>query len=438
VKRALAALPLLAALGACGTDSSTSSTSSTTDCSTAGENAQVLDVMNSWYYWNTSIPAGFDPASYPSAAALLDAIRPFQPLDRFSYITTQAADQSFYGAGQYVGYGFGFDLDLSDDLVVTTVYAGSPAAQAGLLRGDVVTAINSVAAPTLVANGTLDSTLAGDTPGTTATLTYLDPQSSTRTATLTSAVINQPSVSLSSVIDAGGGQKVGYLLFNSFIDTSDAQLDQAFAMFAARGVTGLVVDERYNGGGEVSVAQHLATLILGNSYAGRPLATLTYNAQHSDQNQTVPFATVAGPLALSSAVFITTGDTASSSELVINSLRAYVPVATVGSATFGKPVGEDGFNVCSDVLYPITFAITNAAGSGGYFDGLAPTCAALDDTSRALGDPTEASLATALGYLRAGSCAGSSSLAALDNARRDAAHPRGARRYGFRQVVNAY
>src|SRR5262249_25524899 len=296
VKHALA-VTLLLALGACGSDSATNSTSSTTDCSTAGENAQVLDVMNSWYYWNTSIPAGLDPATYPSAAALLDAIRPYQPLDRFSYVTTQAADQSFYGAGQYVGYGFGFNLDLSDDLAVTAVYADSPAEQAGLQRGDVVTTGNGVAVPTLVANGTLDSTLGGDTPGTTATFTYLDPQASTRTATLTSAVITQPSVSLSSVIDAGAGQKVGYLVFNSFIDTSDAQLDQAFATFAAQGVTGLVVDERYNGGGELSVAQHLAALIVGNSYEGRPLATLTYNARHSDQNQTVPFPTVAGPLA---------------------------------------------------------------------------------------------------------------------------------------------
>src|SRR4029450_10196088 len=115
----------------------------------------------------------------------------------------------------------------------------------------VVTAVNGVAVPSLVANGTLDSTLGGDTPGTPAPFTYLDPQSSTRTASLTSAVITQPSVSLSSVIDAGG-QKVGYLLFNSFIDTSDAQLDQAFAGFATQGVTGLVVDERYNGGGELS------------------------------------------------------------------------------------------------------------------------------------------------------------------------------------------
>jgi len=438
VKQVAAAAVLLVALAGCGSDASTSATASATDCSTTGENAQVLTLMNSWYYWNTSVPTGLDPASYPSASALLDAIRAFQPLDRFSYVTTQAADQSFYGAGQYVGYGFGFDFDLSNDLVVTAVYAGSPAAEAGVQRGDTVTAINGVPVPNLVTNGTLDSTLGSGTPGTTSTFTYLDAQSSVRTATLTSAVITQPSVSQSSVIDAGGGQKVGYIVFNSFIDTSDAQLDQAFSDFVAQGVTGVVVDERYNGGGELTVAQHLATLVVGNGYAGRPLATLTYNAQHSDQNQTVSFDTVGNPLALSSAVFITTGDTASASELVINSLRAYIPVATIGSATFGKPVGEDGFNVCSDVLYPITFAIANASGSGGYFNGLPATCAALDDTSHALGDPTEASLTAALAYLRTGSCASSSTLAAQENARREAAHPRRARRYGFRALVNAY
>jgi carboxyl-terminal processing protease len=437
VKRAFAAVLLFLSLSGCGSDNSTSASSSTTDCSTAGQNAQVLDVMQSWYYWYTSIPSGIDPASFASADALLESIRQYQPLDRFSYITTQAADQSFYGAGQYVGYGLGFDVDLRDDLDVTQVFPGSPAEQAGFQRGEVITEINGVAVPTLVASGTLDSTLATDSPGTSVTFTYLDPQASTRTATLTSAVITEPSVSQAKVIDAGG-QKVGYVAFNSFIDSSNDQLDQAFAGFAAQGVTGVVIDERYNGGGEVSVAQHLATLIVGNSYAGRPFVTLTYNAQHPDQNQTIGFPTVANPLALSQAVFITTSSTASASELIINSLRAYIPVATVGSATFGKPVGEDGFNVCTNVLYPITFAITNAAGSGGYFDGLAPTCEALDDTSHQLGDPGESSLATALGYLRAGNCGAPAGLAALENAKREAAHPRRLRRFGFRQLVNAY
>jgi len=65
---------------------------------------------------------------------------------------------------------------------------------------------------------------------------------------MTSAVVTEPTVATTAVLDAGS-QRVGYVLFNSFIDTSNAALDQAFASFAEAGVTEVVIDERYNGGG---------------------------------------------------------------------------------------------------------------------------------------------------------------------------------------------
>jgi carboxyl-terminal processing protease len=136
--------------------------------------------------------------------------------------------------------------------------------------------------------------------------------------------------------------------------------------------------------------------------------------------------------------FITSDSTASASEFVINALRPYLQATTVGSATFGKPVGEDGFNICSDVLYPITFKITNEAGYGDYFDGLPADCAASDDLTHALGDPAEASLDTALTHIATGSCGAASAAAARQNAARAARQPRSARRYGWRPLVNAY
>jgi carboxyl-terminal processing protease len=247
-------------------------------------------------------------------------------------------------------------------------------------------------------------------------------------------VITQPSVGLTSVIDVGG-RKVGYVLFESFIDTSNALLDQAFATFVSQGVTELVIDERYNGGGEVSVAQHLASLIAGNGFSGRNLGTLTFNDKHQNQNQSYSFQTVANALNLTQVFFITTQATASASEFTINSLVPYVHVVTVGSATFGKPVGENGFNVCTNVLYPITFKITNAAGHGDYFSGLPATCAAADDRTHALGDPAETSLATALGYVRHGTC-GATAQAEAENAAERSLRP--PPRYGWRQLVNAY
>jgi membrane-associated protease RseP (regulator of RpoE activity) len=430
----LLAISSASLLSACG--GSTTTSGSTTDCSVAGENAQVFSTMQSWYYWYQSLPASVNPASYGSPSALLDAIRQ-QPLDRFSFITTQAADQSFYAAGQYVGYGLGFDLTASNELQVTRVFPGSPAAAAGLARGDTVTAINGTPVPTLIANNQLDAALAAANPGVTVTFVYEDLELQTHTVTLTSAVVTEPSVAQVNLL-AVAGERVGYIVFNSFITPSTSELDQAFTQLVSQGATNLVVDERYNGGGQVSVAQHLASLIAGNGYAGKVLGTLTYNSLHSDQNTSVSFESVTNPLNLTEVYFITTNATASASEFVINALKPYIHVVTAGSTTFGKPVGEDGFNICTDVLYPITFKIVNAAGSGDYFDGLPPTCPAIDDLAHGLGDPDEASLATALSHITTGSCGPNVAAAARESALREAAHPRQRARYDWRRLVNAY
>jgi C-terminal processing protease CtpA/Prc len=392
--------------------------------------------MQSWYYWYQSLPANVNPAAYATPDALLDALRQ-QPLDRFSFIITQAASQAFFGAGQYVGYGFGIAPESNNTLRVTRVFPGSPAAGAGLARGDEITAVNGVAVTTLIAENRLGAALAADAPGVVMALTWTDLRRVVHQATLTSAVVTQPSVAQAAVLTSGRA-KVGYIQFDSFIDPSNAELDQAFGQFLGEGVTQLVIDERYNGGGEVSVAQHLASLIAGNGISGMPLSTLTYNDRHTDRNQTLPFASVSNALDLKQVLFITSHATASASELVINALRPYLDVVLVGSRTYGKPVGSNGFNVCSNVLYPITFEVKNAVGYGDYFDGLPVTCAASDDLSHPLGDAREASLATALGYVRTGACGTRAEAAAQEEARREAAHPREERRYEWRDVIGAY
>ena len=103
-------------------------------------------------------------------------------------------------------------------------------------------------------------------------------------------------------------------------------------------------------------------------------------------------------------VVITTRGSASASELVINSLRPYIPVTIIGDTTYGKPVGQYGLRFCDKVLYPVAFSIKNANLEGDYFDGLPVDCAAADDATHQLGDTAEASLAEALTVIRTGAC----------------------------------
>ena len=189
-------------------------------------------------------------------------------------------------------------------------------------------------------------------------------------------------------------------------------LDSAFSELKAGGATELVLDLRYNGGGLVSVAQHLAGLIAGSARAGEVFVQFTHNDRQSSRNSAYRFEALPQALGVQRLVVITTRGSASASEAVINGLRPYMDVKLVGDRTYGKPVGQYGFNFCDKVLYPVCFLVTNARGEADFFGGIPADCAAGDDVDHPLASPSEASLAEALYVVRNGHCSGVAAAAA--------------------------
>ncbi len=148
----------------------------------------------------------------------------------------------------------------------------------------------------------------------------------------------------------------------------------------AAGATELVLDLRYNGGGLVDVAVHLASLIGGTRTNGQVMLNYVHNDKIGPVlNKTTRFTSPDEALNLQRLVVITTRSSASASELVINSLRPFIPVTVIGDTTYGKPVGQYGLRFCDKVLYPVAFSIKNANLEGDFFDGIAVDCAAGDD-----------------------------------------------------------
>lgn len=380
---------------------SATASASAADCSLAGKETYIYQDMQDVYLWYQSIPA-LDPTQYASPNDLLSAIV-YKARDRFSYITTQAEATAYYSDSQYIGFGFQQVFVSATDPRIGEVFPGSPAEQGGLARGDKLLAVDGASVVDLINQGTYDSAYGPADLGLQRTITYQDLAGVQHTVTLAKAVITIPTVPVTKVIDSGG-HKVGYIVFSNFVQPSFTSLQQAFSNLQAQGVDRLVVDLRYNGGGLLSVAQYLASLIGGNQTAGQVFGNLTYNDKHSDWNQTMNFQSPAAALGINQVVFITTGGTASASELVINSLKPFIGVTIVGSTTYGKPVGFNGQNFCTDVLYPVTFSMTNAAGAGDYFAGFPPDCPAVDDLAHGLGDTAEGSLAAALQYINNGTC----------------------------------
>jgi hypothetical protein len=209
---------------------------------------------------------------------------------------------------------------------------------------------------------------------------------------------------LTSIVDVDG-RKVGYLFFRNFVEPSMAALTDAFTALKAAGATDLVLDLRYNGGGRVDVAVHLASLIGGARTNGQVMLNYVHNDKIGPiLNKSTRFDNPEQALNLQRLVVITTRGSASASELVINSLRPYIPVTIIGDTTYGKPVGQYGLRFCDKYLYPVAFSIKNANNEGDFFDGLAADCTAADDYTHQLGDSSEASLAEALTFIRTGAC----------------------------------
>jgi len=372
-------------------------------CGTTAQNIWVRDQLNTYYYWYQFLPPGVNPASFNSPEAYLEAVR-YRPVDNtFSFITQAASNDAFYSDSQFIGYGFG-NQTTQTEIRVLQVYADSPASEAGLSRGDRITTVNGRTIPSMIADGTIGGAFGAADIGVATTIEWETLTGQRRNARMVKRLVTIPTVSLTSVTEVDG-RKVGYLFFRNFVQPSTQALTDAFAALKTAGVTELVLDLRYNGGGLVDVAVHLASLIGGARTNGQVMLNYVHNDKIGPVlNKTTRFANPEQALNLQRLVAITTRGSASASELVINSLRPYIPVTIIGDTTYGKPVGQYGLRFCDKVLYPVAFSIKNANLEGDFFDGLAVDCAAGDDYTHQLGDVAEASLAEALTFIRTGAC----------------------------------
>ena len=374
-----------------------------TNCSVTSQNIYVRDVLTTYYYWYQHLP-NVNVANYSSPEALLDALR-YRPVDAsFSYIQSAAANDAFYSDSQVIKYGFTQYVSATD-LLVLEVWSGSPAEDAGLRRGDRIRRVNGQTVASHVSNGTLTTAFGPDVEGQSVTIEFEKPGGEVRQAQMTKRIVTIPTVSLTQVVDVDG-RKVGYLFFRNFVRPSIDALNEAFAAMKAAGATELVLDVRYNGGGLVDVAVHLASLIGGTRTNGQVLLNWVHNDKVGPTlNKVTRF--IDAPeqaMNLQRLVVITTRSSASASELIINALRPYMPVAVIGDTTYGKPVGQYGWTFCDKVLAAVAFSLKNANQEGDFFDGIAPTCTAADDPTHQLGDPAEGSYAEALTWLRTGAC----------------------------------
>jgi len=350
-------------------------------------------IMHDAYYWYKQVKT-VDINDYETPIELMDALM-VNPPDKWSYVTT-LQEYEAYDAGIYYGFGFSAIFDDEEKLWIGYSFKSSPLTAKGIGRGWRIASIDGVS-PT---KENYNQLIGENKPGISKTFGFVSPSGANVSHTFTKIEIEMNTVLFDSVYTLGG-KKIAYMALKGFITPTKVELDNTFLKFKNENVNELIVDLRYNGGGIIDISNDLASLIGGATTNGKPYTTYTFNDRYLSQNKTINFLDKGNALSLSRAIFITTNGTASASELVINGLAPYMPVALVGSKTHGKPVGMPVFkyNQFDWVFLPICISLKNANGVGDYFEGLDVNVEAEDDYTLPFGDINEDSFAAALNYL---------------------------------------
>jgi C-terminal processing protease CtpA/Prc len=362
-------------------------------------NKETYELMKIVYLWNTQLPAYVDFSAYSTPAEFMEDLR-YDVYDRWSMIITKDEFDQYFEEGTMIGHGFMLGLDNDENIRTVFVYPSTQAYSEGVRRGWIVSKVNGT-----VATASNVFTLLGDPEtGVTNTITFLDHNGTSVSKTLTKEEIDISPVLHYEVIEQGE-DRIGYLVFQDFIDAANAQLDAVFDTFNVAGISDVIIDMRYNGGGSVDVAEHLASWLIGKDFANQPLIKYQHNLNlAADEDTTINLKGNPAGLSLNRIFFIGTENTASASELIINSVKPYVESVLAGSTTHGKPVGMYVFEFrdYDYVVLPVCFKYSNADNEGDFYDGLPPTLPAEDDITRDFGDPDEASLKAILDYIETG------------------------------------
>ncbi len=351
----------------------------------------LFGLMNDVYYWYKTMPRNIDPAPINSVYKYFDTL--LVEHDRWSWMMS-GEDYLASETGVYHTYGasFGQAIDHYNDYSVRVryVFDNSPMSEHGIKRGYVLTHLNGVPVMDLISTNTFNSII--NRSSNTFTFTNYDGVATTFTTTAreVSTRSSLKTMVINSVDFPGLPYPVGYFHYYSFKAGMLSDIEDAMAVFKSAGIRELVLDLRYNSGGDGTASQLLSNYLAPASAEGKIVARRRHNDKLSeyddDANTMTIIKRVANSLDLSRLIVLAGGGTASASEVIINGFEPLINMVQIGTTTYGKPNGmyvwfypENEKDNPDYVFLPIAFFSVNSLGFGEYENGIEPDHRRADD-----------------------------------------------------------
>jgi carboxyl-terminal processing protease len=284
-----------------------------------GQNAtgQAIDVINDDYF-HTVDQADLENATIGSIISHLKQ----RYDDRFSHYFTPVEYDRFKQGSRLSGVGIAV-TEVDRGLRVATVYKDTPAREAGIQPGEIITGVNgqSIAGK----NADAATNQIRGPAGTKVTLTIADRHGKSRDVSLIRREVQVPQVA--GHLEEVDGKKVGYVRLAGFFPGAHGELRDEVERLYDQGAQGLVLDLRGNGGGLLTEAVLVSSIFVPD---GQIVST------HGRTQETHTFEATGDPLPRHPMVVLINGDTASASEIVTAALEQSGIATVAGTTSFGK------------------------------------------------------------------------------------------------------